>query len=103
MNRAELEKKRQYWSEIVSDWNKSGESQASFCRDRNLRSWQLSYWHRRLRPKTSDVSSGFVRVDEVSGCSGIRLRTAGGLEIELDRHFDELTLKRLFSVLTSAC
>jgi len=103
MNRAELEKKRRYWSEIVADWHKSGESQAGFCRDRNLRAWQLSYWSRRLKSDQSEGGRGFVRLHGTSEGSGIRLRTAEGLEIELATGFDEGTLKRFLFVLSSGC
>ena len=103
MNRIELEEKRQYWLRVLEDWHKSGQSQVGFCREHNFRVWQFRYWHRRLRKKPSDVSRGFVRVHELSGGSGIRLRTAGGLEIELDTSFDEQTLKRFLSLLTTRC
>ena len=103
MNKVELEKKRHYWLGVLEDWQESGQSKAEFCRERNLRAWQFYYWHRRLGDGPSRSGRGFVRVAALSETSGIRLRTAGGLEIELDDSFDEQTLKRFLSVLASPC
>ena len=103
MNRADLEKKRQYWLGIVEDWHKSGENKAHFCRERHLRAWQFRYWHRRFRDDQTRSGNGFMRVHGLPEGSGLRLRTAGGLEIELDNNFEAQTLKRFLSVLASSC
>ena len=47
-------KKRAYWTNIISDWEKSGLTKYRFCKLKNLNSSTLYTWHKKLRSKDSN-------------------------------------------------
>ena len=52
-----LESRRQYWREHVSAWQRSGLSQAAYCRQHGLIPRQLGYWVRHGGADACDVSA----------------------------------------------
>lgn len=83
------------WRRRLSEWKRSGLSQAAFCRRHGLREQQFSWWKQRLgsrRPartatkaKVAPKSAAFVPVQlseaeaggwafEIEGAGGVRLR-----------------------------
>ncbi len=102
MTRAE---RREHWSGILEQWRESGLGKSAFCRQQDIPPWQFHYWFKRLEEQAQEPAEGFARVHASSGMagSGIRLRLASGLEIDLDPGFDEKTLLRFLRVASGAC
>ena len=57
LSRAEqLEQKRSYWKQQIEQWQKTGLSQAEYCRRNNLKHHQLVYWKKRYLKAETEVS-----------------------------------------------
>lgn len=97
------EERRRQWAEWLEKWRGSGQSKAAFCREHSLNTWQFYDWSRRLgRAEVAASSGGFAQVQSGGG-SGVVLRVAGGLDLELQPGFDESTLVRVLRTLGAAC
>ena len=48
------QKKAREWSDIFSDWQKSGESQRGYCRRKGISLSAFGYWHRKLERDIGD-------------------------------------------------
>ncbi|MGZ8176277.1 MULTISPECIES: IS66 family insertion sequence element accessory protein TnpA [Methylobacter] len=55
-----------YWQHHIAQWQASGLSQASYCRQQALRTHQFSYWKCKFlagsEPVASEPKTGFTRV-----------------------------------------
>jgi hypothetical protein len=55
-----------FWQLHIAQWQASGLSQASYCRQQALLAHQFSYWKRKFladhAPATSEPKTGFARV-----------------------------------------
>jgi hypothetical protein len=99
-----LNEKRTAWFNLIEQWQSSGLSKAAFCRQQGIQQWQFHYWMKSLNKKgKTESAQGFVRVDNQSRGSDIRLKFRNGMEVELDPDFNEDTLKRLISVIGKLC
>lgn len=106
--------RRQYWREMISQWQQSGLSQAAFCRRHTLQTQQFSKWKLHLakesgsaklfRRKTSSPSSGdFIeikpslsrRVYEIVTPDDYRIRIEGDCRSEI--------LSEILSVVRWSC
>ena len=52
-----LDSRRQHWGKHVSTWQRSGLSQAAYCRQHGLIPRQLGYWVRRKGADAGDISA----------------------------------------------
>jgi len=56
----------EFWQNHIAQWQSSGLSQASYCRQQALLTHQFSYWKRKFladrEPVTSEPKAGFARV-----------------------------------------
>ncbi len=88
------------WTQRIQEWKSSGQSIASWCKERDLPEHQFYYWNGRLNPKESKKSpKGFHElVDAELLQSGVSV-SYNGAEIKLARHFDRSTLVNCLSVL----
>jgi len=97
------------WQGWISAWRESGLSQAAFCREHGLSLARFYYRRRRLdglgmdgfaEVAVADTAPGRLEhgVGQASG-SGVRLRV-GELVVEVDRGFDEATLRAVLAVAT---
>jgi len=106
------------WVGHVEAWRTSGESAGDFCAQRGLKVGSLRYWSGRLRRESSEaLDAAFeaspVRLAKVcrtgrSGGQGTSKGTAptirlesGGVQVEVSRDFDPVTLSRVLDVLAS--
>ena len=95
------------WRGLVAEQSQSGQSVASFCRERELRSGQFFAWKKRLRdaapPKFVAVEVGPVvetkwAVPEIPG-GAIEVRLRGGRSLMVEPGFDARHLRALVSAL----
>jgi hypothetical protein len=107
--------KLSYWPDHFDNWEKSGLSQAEYCRRHDLKYCLFHYWKRKLRkPPQPSVQSesktiNFVEVgSSLPFGSGHSLRTApgdfyrlwvGGICIEVGNKFNPQSLSQLLRCL----
>ena len=53
----QLEQKRNYWKQHIDSWRETGLTQAEYCRQHNLKYYQLVYWKKRLAMCQPDLRS----------------------------------------------
>jgi hypothetical protein len=116
-----------YWRRILAEWERSGLSQAEFCRRRGIKAVNLAWWKRRLRATDGAdggrqagraVRSGFVEVAVPRGSASVRALRApssvptsdryelvlpGGVGLHLPDDFDPERVARLVRELVAAC
>ena len=109
-----------YWQKHISQWSKSGLTQAGYCRRNNLSAAAFHWWKGHLRKK-AEVQKGFsakrqkpdppaammqfVEVHGVSpahvGGESYEVMLSRGRTIRVGRDFDSNTLKRLIAAVES--
>ena len=99
------------WSELVRDYEASGQSQRAFCTERRIGQSTLRYWMRRLEKRSGEapvtVTQGtrLVPVDLIeepaplTAGSGVTILTGGGVRIEVGRQFDAGVLRGVVAAL----
>lgn len=85
------------WAKRLKEQERSGLSQAAYCRRENLNEKQFYYWRRKA--KDSNESKG--KFIEVSGASksNFELHLQNGLRVNVPVNFEEEGLKKLLEVL----
>jgi Transposase len=68
------------WFGLNKEQEESGQSVASFCRERGVRASQLYAWKKRIRERTG---SGFVEVRSGAEQAGVGWRRNGAIEVRL--------------------
>ena len=119
-----------YWRRLLAEWERSGLSQAEFCRRRGLKAVTLAWWKRRLRG-LDDAGRGrrgrrahgtgrvgFVEVALPRGSAFVPARRApsrvspsdryelilpGGVRLRLPDDFDPARVARLVQAVAAAC
>jgi hypothetical protein len=119
-----------YWRRLLAEWERSGLSQAEFCRRRGIKAVNLAWWKRRLKG-TDDAGSGrrvrrprragrngFVEVALSRGSASVsalhsppsvpasdryELVLPGGVGLRLPEDFDPERVARLVRELVAAC
>jgi hypothetical protein len=114
-----------YWRRMLSEWERSGLSQAEFCRRRGIKAVTLAWWRRRLREdagggvwkrqvrggRRSMIGGrgGFVEValprgvDGAPASGGYELLLPGGVGLRLPDDFDPARVAQLVQALVAAC
>ena len=110
-----------HWRQVVADWERSGLSQAEFCRRRGIAAVTFAWWKRRLRQL--DESGGasrrparygkrrgradFVEVSlpgpAVFGGFAYELALPGGACLRVAGDFEPERVARLLQVLVATC
>ena len=102
--RARGEEAEAKWFGLIQEQEQSGQSVASFCRERGVRASQLYGWKLRMRER---AGSGFVEVrsggEEASAVwrrnGAIEVRLAGGRGLLVEPGFNADHLRALITVL----
>jgi hypothetical protein len=47
INQLDLQQRRRFWEHNIEHWQKSGVSQAAYCRSNQLKAHRFYYWRRR--------------------------------------------------------
>lgn len=104
-----------YWREqdaelVLSAWEESGRSLASFAREWGINRARLTRWRQVLadRAPSTSPSPAFHPVHVLAAedgprASGLELLLANGRRIVVPRGFDEDTLKRLLRLVETTC
>ena len=100
-----------YWQKHISQWSKSGLTQAEYCRRNKISAAAFHWWKGQLRKKSkaqknSSTSMQFVEVHGVptpSVRSGeiYEVVLSRGRAIRVGRNFDSDVLKRLIAAVES--
>lgn len=100
------EKRVAYWQKLIKAHHQSSLSVSDFCRDHRINSQRFYLWRKRFNSQSTAPAIGaFLELVPSSrnGESGIRLRVAQGLSIEMDCGFDPATLRQVISVVKGSC
>jgi len=102
-------KSSEQWSEILADWQASGESQRGYCRSKGLTFSSFTYWKRKLSviglgggEKPSMVKIGSLKQLRPSVEQPVITVRAGGIEVDLHGGESEDVLKKIFRALRAA-
>ncbi len=100
-----------YWRKHISQWSKSGLSQAEYCRRNEVSAAAFQWWKGQLRRKvkTRKKPSTSMQFVEVHGVHPASVRSGETYEIVLSRgrvikvgsDFDSSVLKRLIAAVES--
>ena len=96
--------KQKLWEERLEIFLDSGLSQAAWCREQGLRSNQLGYWLRKLKPGASvPNNTRWVSMQvPVSRESGVSLQV-GNINLKIESGFDEQTLADVIRTVMTLC
>ena len=91
----------QEWSDIFSDWRRSGESQREYCRREGVSISAFGYWHRKL--KSDGEEHPIVKVSRHTSlptvCERGLTARVGGVLVDLTGRESEDFLLRVFRAL----
>jgi len=93
-----------HWQEIIDRQRTSGMTIAAYCRDIQIQSPYFYTIRRRLKERES-AASGFLELRpgkmtvSTAAFSGIRIRFADNLSVDVERGFDPLTLRLVIETL----
>lgn len=91
------EAKKQAWREKFQQQRTSGLSIKHWCRENRITTQAFYYWRTRLFPNPALSRSQFTEiVDSKHEILSIQYK---GFQIQLDKHFDPLTLKKCLFIL----
>jgi len=97
--------KRRIWKELIECWQHSGLSQVAYCRERELKPHQFTYWKNRFAQTEADISFVPLRFSQnlpvAIAASSLNLFTPNGYRIEVGAGFDALMLKQLIRAVQS--
>ena len=78
------EEQRERWRGLLSEHKNSGQSVATFCRERGLGAWQFYEWKKRRRPATTEP---FLAVELVAASIGSQpMRQSSSLQMRDNSH-----------------
>jgi len=95
MKNQERIKHQEEMQSMVEQWQASGKTQQSFCKERNLSYTTFYYWLKSYRRRVDE--SNFLPV-EISSGSHIEIRYPGGVVLQLPAETRLSTLKQLLSL-----
>lgn len=87
------DEKRKFWQKHIEGWKASGQSQAEYCREQQLKKSSLGYWRTRLSRETGIVeipAPGFTTDRK----SAIVIRLGSQIKLEVENDFDPDLLLR---------
>ena len=116
-----MTERARYWSDLVARWERSGLSQAEFCRRRGVKLASFGWWKRESQRQTGELpkrrgrpakaSKRFVElrltsassVEPTGGpvASGYEVVLARGRSIRVPAQFDPHALSRLIAAVES--
>lgn len=114
MRRGESVRAR-FWRELITDWERSGQTQAAFCQARGVRQGTLAWWRRQLRRASVGATSQRERVGtRAAGFIEMPLTTfparpayeivlSGGRIVRVPEDFEAEAVSRLVRAVEAAC
>jgi hypothetical protein len=100
-------KQIKYWQSHIQAYQKSGLSQAEYCRQNNLRSNRLRYWKNKFKNQENPQNPCFVNLPvkisdtkpESKSESGVNVILSDGIVLSLSTNFDKATLTKAVDIL----
>lgn len=99
INQFDLQQRRRFWEHHIEQWQKSGVSQAAYCRNNQLKAHRFYYWRRRLpisQNRVSFLPVAFSRSTEHHHPK-IRIQTPNGFIIEIADHNGTFKIEALIA------
>lgn len=78
-----VEDKSKYWTDVISDWERSKLSQPAFCKERDISYARFCYWRYELKKKKKQ-QAGHFRPVKVNGPSPITQNSVLSIELASD-------------------
>ena len=92
------DQKKEFWSNHIRHFRKSGLSQKKYCEQENLSYWSFRTWYYKTSPETAETK--FIRVNsfkpEERPASKIIMSLRGKIQIEFNENISEEILRRIF-------
>jgi hypothetical protein len=114
-----MTERAKYWQELVHEQQRSGLSQAAFCRQRRINAGTFAWWRRKLRDEAAPIGTRHsgsgrrtsrpepVRFAEFelvgSGARRYEILLPGGRILRVPTDFDPDQVARLIRAVESAC
>lgn len=123
-----MSNRAKHWARLLESWEKSGLTQAEFCRRRNVKAVTFAWWKRRLRgpakrthhglremasrqrsePKFAEVMwpsrvAGGMAVTSEAPLGGYEIVLTDGLVIRLPGDFDSEKVSQLIGLVAPRC
>lgn len=91
---------RAEWAKTINDYESSGMSKASFCREHGLPVWKLHYWCKALQEQDK-FKGGFIELSPgvMATGSGVWV-SCGRYRVHVDTRFDSKVLRQVIEALT---
>jgi hypothetical protein len=106
ISRAEqLEQKRTFWKQHIDSWQETGLTQAEYCRQHNLKHYQLVYWKKRFLKTETAVSFVPLELEDLLNIpfqpdrAALCLVVNNHFKIEIRAGFDPQLLRQLIFAL----
>lgn len=90
------------WENKLAQWQSSGKSGATWCRDERINYHVFLYWKKKLKPIPADTLSGqntFVEISDPPRHDSGLIIELQGVNIRLSKDFDAATLKSCLCIL----
>ena len=108
-------KKERYWTKVIGEAARSGQSIRAFCRENSIKESQFYWWQRKLRERSEEprrdeeagrnraavASFALVSEDGEQMEAGIELVLADGRRLRIGRGVDEATLRTVLTAVES--
>lgn len=95
--------KEDYWRKVCVDWQKSGESQAAYCRRLEIKMNTFSYWRAKFSDKDKKLKKSFVKVTpatfSVDQEKPIIIQLLSGIKIILPARIGKEQLTNILEIL----
>ena len=97
----DTQQRRNLWTSHIEQWQKSGLSQAAYCRRHQLKAHRFYYWRRRLSASHDQVSFLPVALSPSQGIQHptIRIHTPNGFTIEIEDHHRFVEIQPLIAAI----
>jgi hypothetical protein len=107
MTPAERAKRANIWNRHIETWEKSGQSQAEYCRKNMLSDKSFCYWLRKHRRQNNIQlvpitfhSEVFAPVISNPANSGLVLKLGSKALIEISRDFDSIAFEKVVRIIS---
>lgn len=104
MDPIEQKDRHEKWKILIEEQEKSGLSQANFCKQKNISSAQFGYYRALQKPKQSEKLLGSfatVKINQSSCEKEIRLNLPNGFQCTFSSSVDAAHIKKLVEALLS--
>lgn len=105
-NPIEINEKRAFWKNHFENWKSSGQTQAAYCRQNNLKSRALTYWKKKFQNKKPESQLVPVNLQapiqvmrEKETSPALKLSVKNRFEVEIGDNFSPVVLEKLLRVL----